>query len=177
MVPGFNDLHAHPLQGDAERNLTMLLAHGITGFRQMAGTPELLAERKRGRPFAKADAPELLAMPGLPLLGLLAKSPEAARTEVREQRADGADFIKVANLAPAQFMAALDEAKALGLPFVGHLPPTVTADSAAQAGMRAIEHLGPGPSLLLSCSTTRRRCARRSRACRRASRPASCRPG
>jgi imidazolonepropionase-like amidohydrolase len=152
VVPGFNDLHAHPLQGDAERNLTMMLAHGITGFRQMAGTDVLLDERKRGRPFAKADAPELLAMPGLPLLGLIAKSPDGAVAEVREQRAAGADFIKVAHLPSAEFMAALEEAKALGLPFVGHLPPTVDAYAAAQAGMRAIEHLGPGPSLLLSCS-------------------------
>jgi hypothetical protein len=84
---------------------------------------------------------------------VIARSPEAAIAEVREQQAMGADFIKVASLGPAAFRAALGEAERLGLPFVGHLPETVDAADAAKAGMRSIEHLGPTISLLLSCST------------------------
>ena len=153
VVPGYLDMHAHPLQSDPERSLTMMLAHGITGYRQMAGTPDLLERRKNGEAFSNADAPELLAMPGIPLLGLIAKSPEGAVAEVQEQQALGADFIKVASLPPAEFFAALGEAKRVGLPFVGHLPQTVDVRAAAQAGMRSIEHLGPGVSLLLACSS------------------------
>jgi hypothetical protein len=153
VVPGYLDMHAHPMQSDPERSLTMMLAHGITGFRQMAATPDLLELRRSGEPLSAADAPALLAMPGIPLVGVVVRSPEDAVAEVREQQAMGVDFIKVANLEPNAFFAALAEAKRVGLPFVGHLPATVSPVDAAKAGMRSIEHLGPSIGLLLGCST------------------------
>src|SRR5580700_3521456 len=49
-VPGYNDAHAHPLNApDAQDGLAVMLANGITGFRQMSGTPDLLAARREGR--------------------------------------------------------------------------------------------------------------------------------
>ena len=43
VVPGYNDMHAHPLNpGSPEGGLQLMLANGITGFRQMSGSPELL---------------------------------------------------------------------------------------------------------------------------------------
>ena len=46
VVPGFNDMHAHNLNTDSpETSLPLMLANGVTGFRQMAGSPELLAAR------------------------------------------------------------------------------------------------------------------------------------
>jgi hypothetical protein len=153
VVPGYNDMHAHALQSDPQRSLTLMLSHGITGFRQMAGTPDLLERRKRGEPWSDADAPELLAMSGLPLVPPIAGSPEATIAEIREQHALGADFIKVASLERDEFLAALAEAQRVGAPLVGHLAPTVSAGEAASGGMRAIEHLGPGISLLVSCSS------------------------
>lgn len=153
VIPGLLDLHSHALQSDPEHGLALMLAHGITGYRQMAGSPALLERRRRGEIPAGSDVPELLAMPGLPLLDAIAASPADAVREVQEQHAQGADFIKVASLEPATFFAALDEAKRLGLPFEGHLPFGVSARDAAKAGMRAIEHLGPTIGLLLSCST------------------------
>lgn len=153
VVPGYNDMHAHALQSDPQRSLTLMLTHGITGFRQMAGTPDLLERRKRGELWSDADAPELLAMSGLPLVPPIAGSPEATIAEILEQQALGVDFIKVASLERDEFLAALAEAKRVGLPLVGHLAPTVSASEAASGGMRAIEHLGPGISLLVSCSS------------------------
>jgi imidazolonepropionase-like amidohydrolase len=153
LVPGYLDMHAHALQSDPERSLTLMLARGITGYRQMAGTPGLLERRRAGELASRADTPELLAMPGLPLVEPLAASPEAALAEVREQHALGADFIKVASLDPEAFAAALGEARRLGLPLVGHLPDTVDAIAAAAGGMRSVEHLGPHVSLLLGCSS------------------------
>ncbi|GAB3845849.1 hypothetical protein [Dactylosporangium cerinum] len=38
VVPGYNDMHAHPLgvsPGGLESTLELMLAHGITGYRQM----------------------------------------------------------------------------------------------------------------------------------------------
>jgi cytosine/adenosine deaminase-related metal-dependent hydrolase len=46
-VPGFCDMHAHPLtgRGDAEPALRLMLACGVTGFRQMGGSGTLLDDR------------------------------------------------------------------------------------------------------------------------------------
>lgn len=153
VVPGFNDMHAHNLNtASPETSLPLMLASGITGFRQMAGAPPLLAARAAGKPLVPADSPALLAMPGTLLVGPAFASPAAVTAEIARQKAAGADFIKVIDLPAPTFLAAADAARANGLPFAGHLPPTVDARDAMRHGMAAIEHLGPGISLLLSCS-------------------------
>lgn len=154
VVPGYLDMHAHPLNSsDVTGSLTLMLANGITGYRQMSGTPEQLENRRQGKYAASADTPELLVTPGTILTRENAGSPEAAVAEIRKQKAEGADFIKVIDVDPPTFFAALKEAKRLGLPFVGHLPPTVDVAQASRAGMHSIEHLGPRDSILLGCST------------------------
>jgi hypothetical protein len=153
-VPGYNDAHAHPLNApDAQDGLTLMLANGITGFRQMSGTPELLAARREGRLMPATGAPELLEMCGEILTGANARSAEMAVAEVRAQHAQGVDFIKVIDVTPDVFFAALEESTRLKLPYLGHLPPTVDVRKAAQAGLRSIEHLGPKDSVLLGCSS------------------------
>lgn len=153
VVPGYNDMHAHNLNtASPETSLPLMLASGITGFRQMAGAPALLAARAAGKPMVPADSPALLAMPGTLLAGPAFATPAAVTTEIAQQKAAGADFIKVVDLPAAAFLAAADAARVNGLPIAGHLPPTVDAREAVRRGMAAIEHLGPGISLLLSCS-------------------------
>jgi len=154
VVPGYLDMHSHALQApDREGSFALMLANGITGFRQMSGDPGLLAQRKAGKPFSDGPAPELLAMPGMILIPLNARTPEAAVAEVLKQKDEGADFIKVIDVKPDAFFAVADEAKKVGLPFLGHLPPSVNVWDASKAGMRSIEHLGPKESVLLGCST------------------------
>src|SRR4051812_2813681 len=60
-VPGFVDMHAHPLNlTDPSRELGLMLAAGITGYRQMSGTPELLRRlRDHGR-AVDGPTPKLL---------------------------------------------------------------------------------------------------------------------
>lgn len=147
VVPGFNDMHAHNLNtASPETSLPLMLASGITGFRQMA--PAL----PTGRPPLPADAPALLAAPGTLLAGPAFAEPAAVAAEVARQKAAGVDFIKVVDLPPATFLAAVDAARANGLPIAGHVPQSVDARDAVRRGMTAIEHLGPGISLLLNCS-------------------------
>lgn len=154
VVPGYLDMHAHPLgPADPSASLALMLAEGVTGFRQMQGSPELLEQRRAGTLPLGADAPELLAMPGTILTPVSAGSPEAAVAEVRAQKAAGADFIKVVSVSVPTFFAAQAEAKRLGLPFVGHLPEGVEVGAASKGGMKSIEHLGPGGGLLVACST------------------------
>ncbi len=155
VVPGYLDMHAHAFENpkETQRILTLMLANGITGWRQMSGSPKLLEERREGKlPVAPLD-PELLIMPGALITPLVAGSTERAVAEVKKQKDQGTDFIKVVIANPSVFFAALGEAKQDGLPFAGHLQNGVDAALASKAGMTAIEHLGPGETLLLSCST------------------------
>ncbi|MFI6347233.1 amidohydrolase family protein [Streptomyces sp. NPDC050560] len=155
LVPGYLDMHAHPLgDGDPSGTLALMLAHGITGFRQMAGSPELLAARRAGTLPAPADGPAPLAIPGVPLrTPLNARDEETVTATVRAQHAQGADFIKVGDTTPAVFTAALTEANRLGIPLLGHLPAGVDIRAAARGGLRCVEHLGPGIALLAACCT------------------------
>lgn len=151
VVPGYLDMHAHPLNApDPRPTLKLMLANGITGYRQMSGSPELLRARREGK-LQFADAPALLALPGTILTDTLAPTPEAARAEVRRQKADGADFIKTVGLSSANFYAAGAEAKAQGLPYAGHMNMDVNVREAAKV-MSAVEHLGPLEVMLLGCS-------------------------
>ncbi len=46
-VPGYNDMHVHILdQENASALLALMLTRGITGIRQMSGSPELLEQRR-----------------------------------------------------------------------------------------------------------------------------------
>ena len=153
VVPGYNDMHAHNLNTESsETSLPLMLANGVTGFRQMAGAPQLLAARAAGKPILPADSPALLAMPGTILAGPPFAAPAAAVAEVSRQKAQGADFIKVVDVPPPTFIAAEDAARANGLPYAGHLPIGVDARDAIRHGMASIEHLGPGLALFLNCS-------------------------
>ena len=153
VTPGFNDMHAHPLNpGDTTNQLRMMLSLGITGFRQMSGSPELLAARRAGT-LMPPVSPTLLATPGSLLVGPNAATPAIAAEEVRRQKAQGADFIKAISLPPAVLFAAHAEAKAQGLTVTGHLSPLVDPREAADHGMEGIEHLGPGDALFLGCSS------------------------
>jgi hypothetical protein len=147
-------MHAHPLNpGSPEGGLQLMLANGITGFRQMSGSPELLARRRAGN-FMPPDTPALLATPGNILIPpLVIPTPDAVVAEVDRQHDQGADFIKVVALPPPAFMAGLAEARRLGLRFSGHLLPVNDVRQVSDHGMGPIEHLGPTDSILLGCSS------------------------
>ena len=156
VVPGFNDMHAHPLNhgGAAGRDdLQLLLANGVTGFRQMSGSSDLLAARVAGSLMPPGPVPALLAMPGDVLIRPVAATPAAGVAAVDAQKAAGADFIKIVDVAPPVFFAVAAEAKKVGLTFVGHLPPGVDAAKASAAGFHSIEHLGPFATMILTCSS------------------------
>jgi imidazolonepropionase-like amidohydrolase len=62
----------------------------------------------------------------------------------------GADFVKVYNKLPREaYLSIADEAKKQGLPFVGHVPESVSADEASDLGQKSIEHL---TGVELACS-------------------------
>lgn len=156
VVPGFVDMHAHPLGSPRrEATLELMLARGITGFRQMNGSMKLLKQRRHGSLPMPARSPALLELPGAVLTPLNAGNVKAAKATVREQHAAGADFIKVALVSPDVFFAAQAEARRLDTPIVGHLPEGIDVVAASSSGMKSIEHLGPGLPVVAACSTAK----------------------
>jgi hypothetical protein len=153
VVPGYLEMHTHVLgPDDPARDLALMLATGITGFRLMGGSDKLLKQRRDGALPLTTNTPELLAMPGAVLNPANAGTVKAALATVREQFAAGADFIKTALVSTPVFFAAQAEARRLGLPIVGHLPAGIDVRAASRGGIRSIEHLGPGTGVLAGCS-------------------------
>ena len=154
IVPGYNDMHSHALNlGDPSASLALMLAEGVTGFRQMSASPALLKMRRDGTLPMGAAAPALLEMPGTILTPLNAGSREAVAAEIRRQQEQGADFVKMVMANADVFMAAIEEAVAIGIPILGHLQEGVDVVAASQAGFRSVEHLGPGSPVWASCSS------------------------
>ncbi len=140
-------------QTDSSSVLARMLVDGVTGFRTMTGSPEFLKERRDGTLPIGKDAPALLVMPGSLLTPFNVGSTDRVIDEIRQQKNQGADFIKVGLVSPDVFFAAIKEGKRVDLPVLGHLQEGVDAAQASRAGFRSIEHLGPGDSIWIGCST------------------------
>ena len=155
VVPGYVDSHAHALNtpGQVAGAYALMLASGVVGFRQMSGSPKLLKDRRDGRLPAPPGAPALLASSGTLLTPMNSGTPADAEAEVRAQKEQGADFIKVGMASHDSFLAALAEANRVGLPLAGHLPGDADPRDAARGGMRCIEHLGPGVTVFAAACT------------------------
>ena len=93
------------------------------------------------------DGPE----PTFPDLSIAVADEAEGRRAVVMLKRRGADFVKVYSLLPrAAYFAIADEAKQQGIPFAGHVPDSVNAGEASDAGQKSIEHLS---GILLACST------------------------
>ena len=163
LIPGLWDMHVHTAFGDwlpaNERvTLPLFVANGVTGVRDMGGDLEVV---KRWR--AQIEAGRLLGprmiIAGPMLDGPTPRFPSSApvgsaadgRRIVDELHAQGVDFIKIQSLIPRDgYFAAADEAKKLGMIFVGHVPDAVRASEASNAGQRSIEHF---TGIFEGCST------------------------
>ena len=167
VVPGYLDMHTHTL--DAADLLPtkwpLLIANGITGVREMNGSAVLVQRAQQlnaDRAAGRIDAPEILIIPGdvfggeivglPPIAG--SSSAAAAVVEVQKQKAYGAGFIKNVRSTRDATLAMLAEAKNQSMYVAGHLSPTVGAKESSDAGLKAIEHLGGGLSILLDCSAS-----------------------
>lgn len=154
LTPGFNDMHTHALNTpkDVEGAYALMLVNGITGFRQMSGSRQLLELRAKGQLPSPPGAPRLLATCGDLLTPLNAGTAKDAELAVRTQVEAGADFIKAGATSATPFLAALAEASRLGIRLGGHLAPGLDPREAARSGVWSIEHLGPGVSLFAAAS-------------------------
>jgi len=144
-VPGLTDMHIHSSRADG---WLLNLAAGVTTVRDMDGFPWILRARDQinaGKMLGPTDyvAGTIIAAEPLDGYAVVVANPADARRAVRQQAACGYDFIKVHNaLRQAQFDAVAEQAHALGMDLVGHVPHDISLDHALHVGrMRTTEHL------------------------------------
>lgn len=169
-IPALWDMHVHLAnrpEGEppAEALLPLFVAHGVLGVRDMGGDLERIQRLREAVAAARLRGPRIVASgpfvdgPGgaAPYALRVANAAEA-RAAVRRLASLRADFVKLqAGLAPEAWRAAIEEARAAGLPVAGHVPDSVSAWDVAASGQRTIEHVSPAlpsdASLLLACSS------------------------
>jgi len=151
LIPGLWDMHVHlsfPV-GAAQIFLPVMVANGVLGARDMHSFLLPILSLKRAVASGTQIGPRLFvagtAVDGpnsyLPAARVV-RTPEEARTAVRELKAAGVDFIKVYSSLPKDlYLAVASEAKNDGIPFVGHVPYLVTAAEASDVGQKSLEHL------------------------------------
>jgi imidazolonepropionase-like amidohydrolase len=151
LIPGLWDMHTHAFmsQDDAEFMPAQFVASGVLGIRDVHGNLDATLRARSEIQSGKRIGPRIYCSgpmidgpipnsPGFPS----AKTPGDARRMAQWRKAAGVDFIKVySRLTRDEFLAIADEARRLGIPFSGHVPPSVTAAEASDAGQRAFEHI------------------------------------
>lgn len=165
LIPGLWDMHVHFRGGpdsipDNEASLTVYLANGITGVREMGGDivdttlrwRQEIAEGKRLGPRIVTAGPKLdglrPAWPGSIPVG----DEEAGRRAVRAVKNMGADFVKLyfSRVDPKIYSAIMDEARKQQLSVTGHVALNdLRVRDVVEAGQH-IEHLNT--SMLPGCS-------------------------
>jgi imidazolonepropionase-like amidohydrolase len=163
LIPGLWDMHVHTVFGEwlppnAKIMLPLFVANGITGVRDMGGD---LAVLKQWR--SKIESGQLLG-PRMVIAGPMLDGPTPhfpssapvataadGRRVVNELKSQGVDFIKIQSYIPRDgYFGAVEEAKRLGLVFVGHVPDAIRASEASNAGQKSIEHF---TGIFEGCST------------------------
>lgn len=143
LMPGLWDMHVHLGNEDFDKSsyLRLFIANGVTGIRIMEGAPEYHLWRKEIDGGVLLGPRMVIASQMIGFGDLSNISEAAAREEVRKAKQEGADFIKVHDNVPRQsYFALIDEARRLSLPVEGHVPTSVTAEEASNAGQKSVEH-------------------------------------
>lgn len=161
LLPGLWDMHVHmaslpPFERNEKIFLPLFVANGVTGVRDMGGDLEVLLKWRARIASGELTGPRIVAQAGPMLDGLIWPASQSVSNEaegreaVAELRRRGADFVKVQSLLGRDvYFAVADEARKHGMTFAGHVPETVSAREASDAGQKSIEHL---TGVLQACS-------------------------
>ena len=159
LIPGLWDMHVHTVfKSLPETYFPMFIANGVTGVRDMAvGDLGFLKQLRKDINEGRLLGPRIIAgqmvdgpMPVWPGLPISISNEADARQAAATVKDRGVDFIKVYSLIPREaYFALADEAKKLGITFAGHVPISVSAFEASDAGQKSIEHM---EGILRACS-------------------------
>ena len=146
LIPGLWDMHVH-LSNTKASALPTLLANGVTSVRDMGGRLSEIDQWRGEIRAGKLLGPRIFRS-GPMLNGkfadyqLLVRTAAEARGAVRALQRSGVDFIKLHRMTPRDaYFGIVEESKALGIPFAGHIPRTVSPEEASDAGQWTIEHV------------------------------------
>lgn len=163
LMPGLWDMHSHLFDvdtpGSTAVTFPLLIANGITGVRDTGAMLDLLLywrdqvdTRTVIGPRIVGTGPLLDGLPVVyPLMSMVLQTADDSRRAVDALADRGADFVKVYEmLRPEVFAAIVEQAKQRRIPAIGHVPLSIDAGEASDAGMRSFEHLR---NLELACSS------------------------
>jgi imidazolonepropionase-like amidohydrolase len=164
LIPGMWDMHVHLASQKSYKwaksiLLPLLVANGVTGVRDMGGDFQLIAAlRKEIRsgallgPEIRAAGPLVIGPPDRASpRALLVSRNEDGRQAVFTLKRTGVDFIKVVSTVPrGAYLSLAIEARKQHITFAGHVPESVTAIEASDAGQKSIEHF---TGVWLNCSS------------------------
>jgi len=147
LMPGLFDAHVHYVDPDTFGNL--LVANGVVYVRDTGMPNEVILPIRDALNAEELLGPEMSATgyvldgnpPLIPPVSIGIRTPEEARQIVHDQAIAGVDMIKVYSKLRSDLLAAIvEEAAALGLKVIGHVPDAVTIQEAAALGLASSEH-------------------------------------
>ena len=163
LIPGLADMHIHLMgagepTGSREFIVPLLIANGITTVRDMGGDVTQLKKLKKEIDSGDQPGPQIFFtgpyLDGNPPYfqpSIVVVTPAEADAAVRKLKSEGVDFIKVqSRLKPSAYFAIAEAAHKENIRFVGHVPDSISAAQASDAGQASIEHL---TGILLACSS------------------------
>lgn len=154
LIPGLWDMHVHayfswPRAFGDNLVMPLFIANGITGVRDMgsdldavlSARDEIAAHRLLG-PRMVVSGPMLDGPTAQYKAAIAITTAEDGRHAVDSLKNRGVDFIKIQSGVPREaYFGATEEARRIGIEFVGHVPDAIRASEAASAGQRSFEHL------------------------------------
>jgi imidazolonepropionase-like amidohydrolase len=154
LIPGLWDMHVHVIFGDwipggRDVSLPLFVANGVTGIRDMGGDLDTLLHWRSDTAAGAALGPHMI-IAGPMLDGPKSRFPSSlslataddGKKAVDDLKAKGVDFIKVQSFITRDaYFAVAAETKRMGMTLVGHVPDTIRASEASDAGQKSIEHL------------------------------------
>ena len=163
LIPGLADMHIHLMgagepAGSREFILPLLIANGITTVRDMGGDVSQLKKLKKETDSGDQPGPQIFFtgpyLDGNPPYfqpSIVVVTPAEADAAVHKLKSEGVNFIKVqSRLKPDAYFAIAEAAHKENIRFVGHVPDSISAAQASDAGQASIEHL---TGILLACSS------------------------
>ncbi len=147
VMPGLFDAHVHYVDPDSFGPL--MIANGVLFVREMGNVTENVIALRDGLNAGETLGPEMICtgaiIDGDPPVWPFSEpcdAPEEARAAVRKLHAAGVNQIKVySRLQREVYLAAVDEARMVGLKAVGHIPHECTIYDAIKAGQASNEHM------------------------------------
>jgi imidazolonepropionase-like amidohydrolase len=146
VFPGLAEMHAHlPAATDGntqlqEETLWLYLSNGVLRIRSMLGHESHLALKNKVV-TGKVAGPRMF-ISGPSLNGTSVESPQMGSQMVSSQKAAGYDHLKLhPGLDTPKFLAIAETAKAVGIPYGGHVSLAVGLETSIQNGYKSVEHM------------------------------------